>query len=82
MKILFTVIMFFVTLYILDKIGLWLERKGLIFYRNKKPEGGAIGSALLELQNMVNPSARHTIEVKQNVIESEHSEDDNNNKGQ
>lgn len=76
MKILLTVIAICVGLYITDRICLWLERKGLLFYRNNKPEGGVIGSTLLELQNIVNPSTRHTIEMKQNVIVIKRCDDD------
>ena len=65
-----------VGLYITDKICLWLERKGLLFYRHNKPEGGVIGSTLLELQNMVNPSTRHIIEIKDHAIETELCDDD------
>ena len=51
-----------------------------VYYRNNKPSGGFIGSVLLELQNMANPSTRHVIEMKQNIKVSKAIEADNINK--
>lgn len=63
-------------IYLFDKFCLWAERKGYLFYRQKKSEGSAIGSALLELQGFLNPAARHTIEMRQNVVKHKRSEAD------
>ena len=76
MKILFTIIMFFVSLFIIDRICLWLENRGWLFYRKNKPQSGALGGALMDLQNVVNPSTRHIIEIKEHKIETEHCDDD------
>ncbi|OJV94221.1 MAG: hypothetical protein BGO43_01665 [Gammaproteobacteria bacterium 39-13] len=54
-------------LYIFDKILLWLEEKGLLYYRKRKSDrSGLIGNTLLELQNIFNPSTQNVIEMKQN----------------
>lgn len=52
-------------LLILDRVGLWMEAKGWLYYRHKKPSGGGIGNALQEFNAFLNPSTRHVLEVKQ-----------------
>jgi hypothetical protein len=47
-------------LYVLHRLGLYLESRGLIYYWHKKPSGGAAYNALQEL---VQPQVRHVIEV-------------------
>ena len=55
-----------VILFICDQIGLWMERKGWVYWRHKKPSTrGGIGNSLQELNAILNPSVRHVIEVKQ-----------------
>jgi hypothetical protein len=76
MQILIAVIFICVTLYCIDQFCLWLERKGWLYYRHNKPRGGFIGNALLELQSFFIPSARYTIEVKQNQTVRKRSEED------
>ncbi len=66
--IIIALITIFLVLYFFNKLCLWLERKGWIYYRHKKPQGGIMGNALLELQAFLNPSARYAVEVKQNKI--------------
>jgi hypothetical protein len=50
-------------LFIIDRLGLWLEAKGWVYWRKRK-SGGA-GHALQEFDALFRPSARYTIEVKQ-----------------
>jgi hypothetical protein len=58
-----------VTLYGLHRLGLYLERRNLIFYWYKKPNGG---SAYSPLHEMVQPQARHVIEIgEQRVLDNE-----------
>ena len=47
-------------LYGLHRLGLYLERRDLIYYWHKKPSGG---SAYNPLQELVQPQIRHVIEV-------------------
>lgn len=57
--------------YGLHRLGLWAERRGLIYYRSAGRGGGA-GNALLELQAILEPGQRHHIEER----EQEHEEND------
>ena len=58
-----------VTLYGVHRLGLYLERRDLIYYWYKKSSGG---SAYNPLHEMVHPQARHVIEVgEQRVSEDE-----------
>ncbi|MGE0206711.1 MAG: hypothetical protein AB7R69_02565 [Candidatus Babeliales bacterium] len=69
-------------LYIFDKFFLWLEEKGLLYYRKRKPDrSGLIGNTLLELQNIFNPSTQNVIEMKQNseVRQTKNDRDKNDN---
>lgn len=49
---------------IIDRIGLWLESKGWLYWRKEKGSGG-FGNAFQEFNAFLNPSARHSIEIKQ-----------------
>lgn len=56
-----------ITIYLLDKLCLFLEERGLLYYRKRKPNSeGLVGNALLELQKIFNPSTQNIIEIKQN----------------
>jgi hypothetical protein len=54
-----------VGLWLLDRLLLAAEARGWIYWRKKKPSPGTVGSALLELQSMVEPSKKHVQEVQQ-----------------
>lgn len=49
---------------------LYLERKGLLFYRDRQPTGGG-GNALLGMQSFIEPSAEHVITVNEERDELE-----------
>ncbi|MGD9591234.1 MAG: hypothetical protein AB7V32_01785 [Candidatus Berkiella sp.] len=69
-----------VILYLIDKFCLWLEEKGLLYYRKQKPQSsGLIGNTLLELHNIFNPNTQHIIEVKHKteVNQSKQNVDEN-----
>ena len=66
MRLFILIIEVSLVLYLLDKLGLWLERKGWLYYRHEKPRGGGMGSILQELNAQLLPSNRHVIEMKQN----------------
>ena len=74
MQILITVIEFCAAFYLFDKVCLWLEQKGWLYYRHSKPQKGIIGNALLELNSFLHPSVRHTIEMKQKQVVVKKSE--------
>lgn len=54
----------FLALFFLDRLALWAEAKGWIYWRRKKASTGALGSALMEMNVITNPSAEHVIVVK------------------
>jgi hypothetical protein len=62
-------------LYLVHKVCLWLEQKGLLYYWHKKPEGGILGNALQELQCFLNPSSCHVVEVKHHKLNLVQSSD-------
>lgn len=39
-------------LFLLDRAGLWLERRGWIYWRKRRAGGSALGPTLLELQKL------------------------------
>ena len=52
-------------LYGLHRLALWLEVRGLLYYRHNKPPGGGLG-CLVELQKAVEPRTQHVLHVKEN----------------
>ena len=64
------------TLYVLDRLALWAERRGWIYYRNKHSSGGAIGNAFLELQAFLEPSKRHVVEERKKIRKDEEASSD------
>ena len=59
-----------VLLFVLDRIGLWMERRGWIYYRKVKPQrggggggGGAFAGMLTEFQRIVEPQTQSRIEI-------------------
>jgi hypothetical protein len=68
MNVLVTVVSTCIAFYLIDKIFLWLEEKGLLYYRNRKLEGGFASNALLELHTLLNPSTLHIIHAKKNEL--------------
>ncbi len=51
-------------LYGLHRLALWMEAKGWIYYVKKRASPDTIGSAVLELQQMVKPATKHVLEVR------------------
>ena len=56
------------SLWALHHLCLWLERRGWLFYRDRKPSSSAVGSAFLNLESFVRPAARHEIEAHQEEV--------------
>ncbi len=71
MKIIIFLSICLVAAYLFHRLCLWLEKKGYLYYRHKKPEKGIIGGAMEELQGILNPGVRHTIEMKRNEAKHE-----------
>lgn len=56
----------------LDRLALWFERRGWIYYRKTTRQTGAsLGDAFLEIQSMVDPGARHVIEERKHDQEEQ-----------
>ena len=52
-------------LFILDRIALWMEARGWLYYRKTKHRpGGTIGNALLEIHTMFEPAKRNILEER------------------
>ncbi len=52
-------------LFILDRLALWIEAKGWLYYRKTKHKAkGSLGDAFLEIQSMIEPGKRHVLEEK------------------
>jgi hypothetical protein len=62
--------------YGLHRSAVWAERKGWIYYRKARGSSGTLGSALLEVQSLLEPSKRHVVEERRrDVAEDEESGD-------
>lgn len=61
---------------VFNQICLWLERKGWLYYRYKKPQKGIIGTGLQELNAQLVPTHRHVVQAKQQKINCKKSEKD------
>lgn len=48
-------------LFALDRLFRWMERRGWIFYRERKPSGSGVANALGEFQAMLTPAARELV---------------------
>ena len=65
MKLTLILVAIAVGLYALHRVTLWMESRGWIYWTRRKPSGSALGNAFLEIQQIVEPSKRHVIEMKQ-----------------
>lgn len=53
-----------VGLLVVDRVLLWAESRGWIYYRRNKPRGGAAVYHFLEMSSIFSPSMQEVIEVK------------------
>ncbi len=51
-------------LYLLHRLARWMEDRGWIYYTRKKPDPASLGSAFLELHQIVQPDKKHLLTVK------------------
>jgi hypothetical protein len=58
-------------LWLLDRLGLWLEDRGWLYYRRKKPSSSAM-SAWVAMQQFIEPGVNHVVQIG----EENRSEDD------
>lgn len=68
-------------IYFFDIVCLWLEKKGWLYYRNKKAESGIIGKALLEMTvsetNTALPKVQNNSRIKMVIIRKAKTSDAN-----
>ena len=64
MRILLWLVVVAVAVVAFDRLGLWAERRGWIFYRTRKPSPGSVGSALLQAQALLEPQVRYVVEER------------------
>ncbi|MGQ9801988.1 MAG: hypothetical protein ACUVRL_10050 [Candidatus Saccharicenans sp.] len=64
LKIIFWILAVIGFLLALDRLLLYLEIKGWIYYRRKKPNPGSVGNVCLEIQQLLEPSKKYVIQVK------------------
>jgi len=58
----------------LDRLLLAAEARGFIYYRRRKASPGSLGSAMLEIHSLMQPSARHVVDEQRRVVEEEDDE--------
>ena len=63
-------------LFVLDRLALWMERRGWLYYRTKQPSSTDLGNAFLELQSMLEPSKRNVVVVRTEEAVEEDDEGD------
>lgn len=51
--------------YALHRLALWMERRGWLYYRERKASPSTLGSALLELHSLVEPEAKVVLEMRE-----------------
>jgi hypothetical protein len=54
----------FGALYCLHRIAVWAERRGWVYYLNKHGSSSALGNAFLEVQAIIEPSAKYVLEER------------------
>ena len=54
-----------VAAFLFDRLALWAEERGWIYWRRKKAQSTSIGAILSDLNAVTNPSAQHVVEAKQ-----------------
>ncbi len=51
--------------FVLDRLGLWMESRGWIYWRKVKPKGGGMSRTLTAMQEFVQPEIQHVIEDRE-----------------
>lgn len=53
-------------IYAMHRLALWMETKGWIYYMHKKASPDTLGNATLGVQQIIQPGAKHVLEVRRN----------------
>jgi hypothetical protein len=51
-------------LYGLHRLARWAERRGWIYYLERRGTSGALGNAFLEIQSIMEPGKRYVVEER------------------
>jgi hypothetical protein len=73
-KITVVLILVILAFFLLDRLFLWMEGKGWIYWRKRKASAGVMGTALAELHSLVEPSKRNIVEAKREIREEKNRE--------
>lgn len=81
-KVFIWIALIIIALWAVHRLLLWMEDRGWIFYKKKQPTRVSIGSALLEVQSILDPGKKAVIEeIRKVEHDQQHSGDpikDNN----
>jgi hypothetical protein len=64
-RVLLLVLLVSAALLALDRLGLWLESRGWIYYRKVPPKGGGMAAGLRAFQGLIEPEVRHVQEDRE-----------------
>jgi len=62
--------------FVLDRLLLWAEDRDWIYYRTRRPSITSLGTALFQVQAIVQPEKQHIVETKREIKEDEDDEGD------
>jgi len=64
LKIFIWLLLLAAAIFAFDRLFLYMEKRGWIYYRKKKPSSSALSNACLEVQQLLEPSKKYVVEVK------------------
>ena len=64
-----------------DRLFLYMEKRGWIYYRKKKPSSSALSNACLEVQQLLEPSKKYVVEVKKDEKKQQAEAGDQDDRG-
>jgi len=67
-----------VAAFVVDRVLLWAEDRDWIYYRKRKPNITSLGTALFQMQAIVQPEKQHIVEQE---LEIKEDEDEDGDKG-
>jgi hypothetical protein len=63
-------------LLVVDRLLLWAEDRDWIYYRKRKPSITSLGTALFQMQAIVQPEKQHIVEARREIKEDEDDDGD------
>jgi hypothetical protein len=71
MRVLLTLAVIVAGVYGLHRLALWAERRGWIYYRERRGSGVSVGNALLQVHALLEPAQRHVVEERMRDLEED-----------